>query len=298
MGLEDYGVVLKPKPRKTIFPGEIGKACAREGGAGSSMPLTPDGIASALEAMGFARQSSRGASGPASPAAGPEHEIRLTARPGLETTETNAAAQEFIMEALIRTRADDKSGRELFESLSLRFAVCQAEGAGAHFLNLVKLICEALSLAVVYGERIYSPEVFWAFRLRANEQIRNQEETWQQLFEQDTERLAIAVDDVWGHFLKRHPELVELEPEEQTLPARKIAMASKSEIGQEGTQASDPGAIDRSTATAAGIDIEATLPPQADGFPGQVHDHLPLDMEATLPPQVARSISARRSSGA
>jgi hypothetical protein len=115
---------------------------------------------------------------------------------------------EYIVEALIRGREDSKSDSILFESLSMRFALCQPEGAAWHFLRLVKRMCDTLSLTVVHGDKTYSPEAFWAFRLRANEQIRSQQRVWQELFENDGERLAISVDDSWGHFLKKHSNLL------------------------------------------------------------------------------------------
>ncbi len=207
MGLEDYGVVLKSKPAKSLFPGD-GDAAPGEKGAAGPIRLTAAAVVAALEAMGFVWQPPTAQSGPARLAAASEREIRLSARLKLEGVEEDgASASEYIVEALVRTREGGKRGGPLFDSLSLRFAICQPEGAGPHFLKLVKRMCDTLSLAVVHGERTYAPEVFWAFRLRANEQIRTQEETWQQLFEQDTERLPIAVDDMWSHFLHKHPGL-------------------------------------------------------------------------------------------
>ena len=223
MGLEDYGVVLKSRPKKSLFPGDCQAVTpAIQGAAGPKRP-TADGIAIALESMGFMRQPPPVRLGPARLAAASESEVRLTARQKLESADDDGASfGEYIVEALVRSREDGNSGQAEFESLSLRFAVCQPEGAGWHFLKLVKRMCVTLSLAVVYGERTYSPDVFWAFRLRANEQIRGQEETWQQLFDQDTERLPIAVDDMWSHFLKKHPGLVE--SDDLTISTGKTAM--------------------------------------------------------------------------
>lgn len=243
MGLEDYGVVLKSKPKKPVFPGETEPPAPATDGSASPHRATVASVTASLEARGFVYQPAPVEVGPAALAEASKNEIRLTARQKLEgAAGAGTAADEVIVEALIRTRAGDSAARPAFGSLSLRFAICQPEGAGWHFLKLVRQICDELSLAVVYGERTYAPEVFWAFRLRANEQIRNQEETWQQLFEQDTERLTIGVDDMWSHFLKKHPAMVEAEPEaesaERTLPPAKIAAESCTDIDTEETMPS------------------------------------------------------------
>ena len=173
--LKITGWCLKPKSKKALFPGD------REPAAQGAGPVhqTGAGMVAALEAMGFVRQPPMIQSGPARLGAPSERETRLTARHQLERGgPSGGPASEYIVEALIRTHPA-AGGRAEFESLSLRFAVCQPEGAGWHFLKLVKQMCEALSLAVVFGERTYAPEAFWAFQLRANEQIWKQEETWQ-----------------------------------------------------------------------------------------------------------------------
>ena len=198
MGLEDYRILLKAKPRKSVFP---------EGGA-ASRRLTAGDIAGALETTGFVRQPQPLQVGPARLAGVVETETRLTARQELpQTAQENGADGEYIVEALIRGHADSRGGELLFDSLSMRFAVCQPEGAAWHFLKLVKRLCDNLSLAVVHGEKTYSPEVFWAFRLRANEQIRSQQVLWREIFKGDTEQPALAVEETWGHFLKKHPGL-------------------------------------------------------------------------------------------
>ena len=214
MGLEDYRVLLRLKPKKPVFPEGKGTSA---GSLASSPRVTARKMSESLESMGFVRQSPVRQAGPAKLATPPSSEIRMTARQNLKVGGLDSGTDgEYIVEALIRGREDSKSDTVLFDSLSMRFALCQPEGAAWHFLRLVKRMCDTLSLTVVHGDKTYSPEAFWAFRLRANEQIRTQQRVWQELFENDGERLPISVDDSWGHFLKKHSNL--LANAEATLP--------------------------------------------------------------------------------
>jgi hypothetical protein len=140
---------------------------------------------------------------------------------------------EFIIEALVRGHQDPKTGVRMFDSLSMRFAVCQHEGAAWQFLKLVKRLCDSHSLVVVQGEKTYSPEVFWAFRLRANEQIRSQQVMWREIFEGDGERTAVGVEVSWGHFLRKHPNLLEVG--EPAMAPHKVEKQASVEIDVEQT---------------------------------------------------------------
>jgi hypothetical protein len=237
MGLEDYRVLLKAKPRKRVFPDD------NAGGPTGAVRARPTAAEAAgtLEQMGFARLPPPAVQGPAKLAEAPDDEIRLTARHGTQDGLLGSeSAGEYVVEALIRTGEPSDSPARQFESLSLRFAVCQPEAAAWHFLKLVKRICEALSLAVVRGEKSYSPETFWAFRLRANEEIRSQQALWRTIFEGDAEHPAVGVDESWSHFLLKHPGL--LASGELTLAPRESAETSCVE---------------------AEVDVEETLPPKA-----------------------------------
>jgi hypothetical protein len=239
MGLEDYRVLLKPRPSKGVFPDDGGSAARGRREPGRLYRPTADGISEALESLGFVRVPPPVEIGQARLARPSETEIRLSARQEISSApRDDGSAREYIVEALIRGRDDAPARAILFESLSMRFAVCQPEGAAWHFLKLVKRMCDGLSLAVVQGEKTYSPEIFWAFRLRANEQIRNQQERWREMFEGDSERLAIGVQDTWSHFLKKHPHMT-VDPEQTIIPRK------------------------AGTAASEGIDVEATLPPKA-----------------------------------
>jgi hypothetical protein len=236
MGLEDYRVLLRPRRRKSVFPGE--GAAASGGAPGSAAGPTGEQIAEALEALGFERLPAALQVGPARLAAADESELRLTARKELPSAGGDPrAAGEYVVEALIRCRTQPASRPPLLESLSMRFAVCQPEGAAWHFLKLVKGMCDSLSLEVVHGEKTYSPEAFWAFRLHANEQIRIQLSLWREIFEGDPECPPIAVEETWGHFLKKHPSLSS--DGEGTMMPREAARAAEE------------------------VDMEATLPPKA-----------------------------------
>jgi len=237
MGLEDYGVILKPRTPKSMFPNDNTNADGGASSAGSRRrPLVRDVVA-LLETVGFTRLPQTVQVGAARLAAAPESEFRLTGRheiPGFGRG--SGPYGEYIVEALVRGREDGRTHELVFESLSMRFAVCQPEGAAWHFLKLVKRLCDTLSLVIVHGEKTYSPEIFWAFRLRANEQIRTQQALWKDLFD-DSERLPIAVEDTWGHFLKKHPGLKD--SRERTILPRTSARQR-----------------------CADIDVEATLPPK------------------------------------
>jgi len=223
MGLEDYRVLLRLKPIKTVFPEEKG---ASAGPVASTPRVTARKMSESLAAMGFVRQSPVRQHGPAKLATPATSEIRMTARQSLHLGALQGGSDgEYIVEALIRGSEDAKSDAILFDSLSMRFALCQPEGAAWHFLRLVKRMCDTLSLTVVHGDKTYSPEAFWAFRLRANEQIRSQQKVWQELFENDGERLTISVDDSWGHFLKKHSNL--LATAEATLPRVNVRRAAE-----------------------------------------------------------------------
>jgi hypothetical protein len=238
MGLEDYRVILKPGSNKAIFPDDRSVLAS---GKALSQLATAEEIARVLETLGFVRQSRALQVGPARPAVPAATEMRLTARRELpDTARQSGADGEYIVEALIRGHEQARGGDLVFDSLSMRFAICQPEGAAWHFLKMVKRMCDRLSLAVVQGEKTYSPEVFWAFRLRANEQIRNQQALWREIFKGDSEQLPIAVEDTWGHFLRKHPEL------RDTGDRTAITRASA-----------------RKRCADADFDIEETLPPNA-----------------------------------
>ncbi len=239
MGLEDFRVVLILKPVKSVFPQDVNSQSSSASPTVISGRPTAAAIADALTAMGFVRQPAATQIGPARIAAPLESEIRMTARQDLRSPMQFAGpADEYIVEALIRGHRDGRTSHLLFQSLSMRFAICQPEGAAWHFLRLVKRVCDSLCLAVLDGDKTYAPEVFWAFRLRANEQIRSQEAIWSDLFEGDGERRPIAVEESWGHFLERHPGL--LASAEATIAPGRLAVHS-----------------------AAEPDMEATLPPKA-----------------------------------
>jgi hypothetical protein len=236
MGLEDYRVVLKPKPKKAIFPDA---RSVLAGAQASSRHATAEEIAGVLETMGFVRLPRALQVGPAQLAAPSVREICLTSQRELPDTAGEPGANGgYIVEALIRGHDAARGADLVFDSLSMRFAVCQPEGAAWHFLKMVKRLCDRLSLAVVQGEKTYSPEVFWAFRLRANEQIRNQQALWREIFKDDTEQLPLAVEDTWGHFLRKHPEL-KASDERTVMPHVSLRKG---------------GAV---------LDMEATLPPKA-----------------------------------
>jgi hypothetical protein len=112
-------------------------------------------------------------------------------------------------------------------------------------------MCDSLSLAVVHGEKTYSPEVFWAFRLRANEQIRKQRMLWRQIFEDDSDEPTIEVEETWGHFLKKHALLMAASDK-----ARSHASASQRAPRQAESQAAGTDGFE-------GVDMEATMRPQA-----------------------------------
>jgi len=215
MGIEDYRVILRSKPRKTVFPTSpsAGEAAAVR---------TAEQMAAALERVGFTRLPPIKQVGPAKLAAPSESEIRLKARLGLGADSlAGTPDDEYVVEALIRSAQQGES--EALESLSVRFAVCQPEGSAIHFLKLIKSLCDTLDLEILHGNKTYSPDSFWAFRLGANEQIRTQEEIWQKLFEGDPDRVPIAVDEAWGHYLKKRPDLTDIS--ELTMPRRSAAAA-------------------------------------------------------------------------
>ena len=260
MGLEDYRVLLKPKPRKSVFPDDAPTAPAGGSGMAPTRRSAAAELIRALEVMGFMRQPPARQVGPARLSAPVANEIRLTARQEIANTlREPGGGGEYIVEALVRLRDDPRGGDPIFDSLSMRFAVCQPEGAAWHFLKLVKRMCDTLSLAVVHGEKTYSPEVFWAFRLRANEQIRNQRSMWRELFEGDADDTALAVEETWGHFLKRHSLL---------LSASEKARA-QSAAGRKSVKRSE---------------VHAPSSPEP----------VITDMEATLPPKAARPVPVRR----
>ena len=209
MGLEDYRVMLKSRPRKSLFPGEKGKQPDGSRSADSDR-RTAESMAVELAKLGFSRLAATVQLGPAKLAAPILNEIRLTARLEIGESSSGSPDAEYIVEALIRARSSTKSAAALFDTLSMRFAVCQPEGAAWHFLKLVKEICEKLNLVIIDGDKIYSTEAFWAFRLSANEQIRDQEAMWGQIFDGDPERLPIGVEEAWGHFLKKRPDLTDV----------------------------------------------------------------------------------------
>lgn len=211
MGMEDYGVVLKPKPKKSIFPDDSSlSALITNGVASQTRKLTVTEIEGALEALGFVRLAPTVHAGPARLAAPPRHELRFASRQRFapSSAEGDDKSGEYIVEGLVRWHPEGVE--EIFDSLSVRFAVCQPEEATWHFLKIVKRLCDTLPLVIAHEDKTYSPEVFWAFRLHANEQIRHQKIQWRNLFEGDTEERAMSVDEAWAHFLQKHRQLTDV----------------------------------------------------------------------------------------
>src|SRR4051812_18173864 len=129
MGLEDYRVLLKPRPSKGVFPDDTGSAARGRREMGRLYRPTADGISEALESLGFLRVPPPVEIGQARLARPSDTEIRLSARQEIPTAlRADGTAGEYIVEALVRGRNDARARAILFESLSIRFAVCQPEG--------------------------------------------------------------------------------------------------------------------------------------------------------------------------
>jgi len=297
MGLEDYGVILKPKPVKRP---------ALDAATSTGPRATVAAAVTTLQQMGFARQPApaqlagtltpphadretrkSAAPPPALPnlpstSAHADRDTRKSAAPppalpNLPSTSAHADRDtrltatlpvdagdpagteggQYIVEAHVRRRERAPGGTDL-ESLSLRFAVCQPEGAGFGFLQIVRRLCDTLSLAVVLGDRTYDSDVFWAFRLYANEQIRSQEDAWRRMFEQDSEQLPIAVEDMWRHFLAKHPGLLETGDPADAADATPSA-ATPAQRAQSGPNDTPGG----TNPPADALEAEETLPPGA-----------------------------------
>jgi hypothetical protein len=211
MGMEDYGVVLRPKPKKSLFPDDSSfSAIITNGAVSHARKLTLAEIEGAMEALGFVRLAPTVHAGPARLAAPPKHEVRYASRQRFASSieGDDSESGEYILEALVRWHSEGIE--ELFDSLSVRFAVCQPEEATWHFLKIVKRLCDTLPLVIAHEDKTYSPEVFWAFRLHASEQIRSKRNQWRNLFEGDTEERAMSVDEAWSHFLQKHRQLTDL----------------------------------------------------------------------------------------
>jgi hypothetical protein len=208
MGMEDYRVVLKPKTKKSIFPEDSSfSTLITNGAVPHAHKLTVTEVEAVMEAMGFVRLAPTINIGPARLASPPKHELRYASRQRFAPSfgEGDDEAGEYVLEALLRWHSE--GSEEIFDTLSVRFAVCQPEEATWHFLKIIKRLCDTLPLVIAHEDKTYSPEVFWAFRLRANEQIRRQRQLWRSLFGGDSEERALSVDEAWSHFLQKHPQM-------------------------------------------------------------------------------------------
>lgn len=219
MGMEDYRVVLKPKPKTSLFPDDNGLSARMDLGAGiTSRQATVAEVMTTLEHLGFARLAPSTLLSGARLADIPQNEARYTLRRSAPSDKNDDRTIEYILEALLqwKTEAD---GSAAMDRLSVRFAVCQPEEATLHLFRMLKRICDALPLNIVHEGKTYTTDTFWEFCQRANEQIRHQKTLWRNLFMGDTEELPIAVDEAWGYFLAKYQHLQQ-NPEKTMTPAR------------------------------------------------------------------------------
>ncbi len=169
MGLEDYSVALKP-------------ASARP------QPLALDALTQTLAAEGFRQSDPVRHVGPAQ-----------LARPACAEVAFVRERPSAVVEALLYLGPGPAEPDEV-QSVSVRVAVCQPDGAAEAFLGAVRALMVAHGLVVRDAERSYDIGDFGDFSVAARADIAEAKRRWYALFPGVREEVVLPASQAWAHF--------------------------------------------------------------------------------------------------
>lgn len=210
MGLEDYGVILRP--------------------TGAELPV--GAVRRTLEELHFHKDRPTCDYGAARLATPPEDETAFTLEDDAQIIE--ALVRHRVIPAAIaitRTETEIRLGKALrhlkrlwrqfsermelevhggpvVDYVSVRFAVCQPDTATKRFLEVVQTLTERHRMSILQGDVEYAPERFEEFRAQTEEAVWQQKRAWQNIFGGDLEEQKMRVEEAWTYFLRKHSDLL------------------------------------------------------------------------------------------